>query len=82
MAGIDAYYSVTGSTARSLQLDVEGKTPGEIADMLEAHFDGVSMCHQCAPDCQDPEAELQGFHLDGVDYERDTQTGHWVARPR
>jgi hypothetical protein len=82
MAEIGAFYAVTGSTARTLQLDVEGKTPGEIADMLEEHFDGISMCHQCAPECQDPEAELNGFHLDGVDYERELETGHWVALTR
>lgn len=77
MSEIDAYFAVGGSTWRGLRFDAEGKTPDEIAALIEREFDGVSLCHQCISDCEDPEAELSGFSVDGVEYlQRD---GSWVA---
>ncbi len=72
---ISAYYSVTGSTWRGIKIDTEGKTPDQIAEILDREFDGVSMCHQCASECESPEAELSGFILDDIDYE--FRDGHW-----
>ena len=80
MSKIVAAYTVTGGTARVFNLDVTDKTPDEIAALLDREFDGVSMCHQCAPECEDPEGELSSFTIGGVDYER--RDGQWVAASR
>lgn len=78
MSEISAYFAVGGSTWRGVQVDTEGKTSDEIADLIDREFSGVSLCHQCASECEDPEAELTGFTLDNVDYE--LVDGHWTAR--
>ncbi len=80
MSKIVASFTVTGGTARTFNLDIADKTPGEIADLLDREFDGVSLCHQCSPECEDPEGELSSFTIDGVDYER--RDGHWVTASR
>lgn len=68
MATVDAYYAVSGSTYRQVTVDTEGKTADEIAQLVDRQFGGISLCHQCSGDCQDPEGELVGFHVDGVEY--------------
>jgi hypothetical protein len=80
MIEIVACFAVTGSTARNMKIDIEGKTPDEIADLVDGEFDGVSMCHQCAPNCEDPEAELTAFTIGSTDYER--ADGHWIEVSR
>lgn len=77
MSEIGAYFAVGGSTWRGMQIDTEGKAPDEIAALVEREFDGVSLCHQCISDCEDPEAELTGFSMDGVEYEQ--RDGVWVV---
>ncbi len=76
MSEISAYFAVGGSTWRGLAADVEGKTPDQIADLIDREFSGISLCHQCSSECEDPEADLTGFTVDGVDYE--LVDGQWA----
>lgn len=76
MSEVSAYFTVTGSTGRRITIDAEGKTPEEIAALIDDQFDGVSLCHQCNSECEDPSGELTGFTLDSVEYEE--RGGWWV----
>lgn len=77
MATIAAYFAVGGSTFRAVELDIEGKTPEQIAELVDRNSGYVSLCHQCAPECQGPELELTGFTANGVEYIR--RDGKWVT---
>ncbi|GLZ34849.1 hypothetical protein Lesp02_70360 [Lentzea sp. NBRC 105346] len=72
-ANIIATFAVYAGTTVEFELDVEGMTDQEIAEAVEAasgdHID-TRLCHQCAHNVVDPEAqELTGLTVDGRDIE-------------
>jgi hypothetical protein len=79
---VSGTFAVAGSTWREIQLDVAGMSPAQIAVALEEQADGVSLCHQCGPECEDPELDgLTSMNVAGVEYVRD-DTGAWVEYRR
>lgn len=82
MAEIVATYAVHAGTTVTVELD-DVTDPDLVALYLVEDAGGlvdVSVCHQCARSVIDPEAgDLIGFTIAGVTYERDEETGHWVA---
>jgi hypothetical protein len=77
LAKIIAAYAISAGGWAEGELDVEGLTPDEMAELVEQTLDPeVSVCHQCAHRISDPEpSAMVGFTVDGVDYEQ--RDGHW-----
>jgi hypothetical protein len=79
---IVATYAVHAGTTAELSIDTAGMDPDTIACYLteDASVDAGPLCHECADKVIDPEiAHLVAFTVDGVTYEQDEDTGHWVA---
>lgn len=76
-----AVYEVFAGTVVDNEADLEGLTPGEMAERINATAEPyVSVCHQCADSIDDPQAgDLVAFTVDGVEYTRRDGDGEWVA---
>lgn len=79
LAKVSASYAISAGGWAKGELDVDGLTPDQMAELIEQTLDPeVSVCHQCAHRISDPEAyEMTGFTVNGVDYEH--RDGHWVV---
>lgn len=77
MAKISASFAIYAGGWAEGELEVEGLTPDEVAELIQRELDPeVSVCHQCAHRISDPEAEeVTGFSVDGVYYEK--RGDHW-----
>jgi hypothetical protein len=75
-----AAYAVHGGTTVTVELE-DVSDPNMVALwLIEDNPVGVSLCHECGHEISGPEiGELLSFTVNGVDYERDDETGHWVA---
>lgn len=77
MADISAVFEVNGSHVIDFTADVHGLDPEQIADLVYQSDPGISVCHQCAHEIDDPESgDLAGFTVDGVEYHQ--VNGEWV----
>ena len=80
MAEVVAVYEVYASTTATVELDDAGDPDLVALWLAEDAHPGISLCHQCDDYINDPEiGDLVGFSVDGVQYERDEETGHWVV---
>lgn len=79
MADIVATYAVHAGTTATVRLG-DVTDPDMVALYLSDDVQpDVSVCHECADNIIDPEvAHLVSFTVDGVAYEQDKETGHWV----
>lgn len=75
---VTATFEITGTGFAEGELDLSGRTPDEVAELIENQMvTHPSLCHQCAGEISDPEAgELTEFAVNGVFYE--FRDGHWT----
>lgn len=71
MTEITAVFEVNASHVVDITADVDGRTPGEIAELLYGEDPGVSLCHACATGITAESGDLVSFTVDGVTYEPD-----------
>lgn len=77
MAEISGVFEVNAGHVVDFTADVDNLTPDQIAQLLYERDPGISICHQCAHDIDDPEpGDLAGFTVDGVEYV--LVDGEWV----
>ena len=80
MSEISGVFEVNASHTFDAQADVDGLTHDEIAELVYQLDPGISICHQCAHDINDPEpGELVAFVVDGVEYVRSQDGRSWVT---
>jgi hypothetical protein len=76
-----AVYEVFAGTVVDNEADLEGLTPGEMAERIDATAEpDVGLCHQCSHSVIDPQVgDLVAFTVDGVEYTQRDGDGEWVA---
>ena len=80
MAEVFAAYALIAGTTARVELPESGMDPDLIALYLaEDAAVSADLCHECGQSVTVSEiGDLTSFTLEGVDYERDEETGHWV----
>jgi len=72
MSEISATFEVNAGHSIDVTADTKGLTLDQIAEMLYERDPGISLCHECAHEINEPESgDLIGFTVDGVAYEPD-----------
>ena len=78
MSKVSGSFEVNASNWAEVEFDTDGLSPDEIVQKLYEEHPGISVCHQCANDIEDPElGDVVGFTVDGVEYIR--LDGEWVC---
>jgi hypothetical protein len=80
MTTVTATFEVSAGHTADSELDVANMTPNEIAAWLDENgADGISLCHQCGHDINDPQiGKLVEFEVDGRHYVFNDNTGNWT----
>ena len=77
MTTVRGSWKVEAGNSAEFDIDTAGKTPEEVAYLLDERHPGVSVCHQCDDDVTDPElGDLTEFEMNGKTYTN--RAGKWI----